>query len=227
MDLLTEPLREGITQRAILELLILAVVCGPLGVWVVLYRQSYATESIAHSMLPGLVIASLASIPLGFGATSGLAVAAICIAAASRQRAVGADVAVAVTVTGLFGLGTLLALSPDVPVRLGEILFGGATRTVLASATRVVRARRLVEVEDLETLAAWADLHSGPSVGKWDATLALGGQGTPKVRDHCLGEIAIARGTGVSPPATRSPTCSTCATGSRSPGPSYAAARPR
>ncbi|MXG91794.1 hypothetical protein [Nocardioides flavescens] len=70
-------------------------------------------------------------------------------------------------------------------------------QAVLASATRVVRARRLVEVEDLETLAAWADLHSGPSVGKWDATVALGGQGTPKVRDHCLGEIAIARGTGV------------------------------
>ena len=103
-DLLTEPLRDGITQRAILELLILAVVCGPLGVWVVLYRQSYATESIAHSMLPGLVIASLVSIPLGLGAAAGLAVA--------------------VTVTGLFGLGTLLALSPDVPVRLGEILFG-------------------------------------------------------------------------------------------------------
>ena len=74
--LLTEPLRDGITQRAILELLILAVVCGPLGVWVVLYRQSYATESIAHSMLPGLVIASLASIPLGLGAAAGLAVAA-------------------------------------------------------------------------------------------------------------------------------------------------------
>ena len=72
MDLLTEPLREGITQRAILELLILAVVCGPLGVWVVLYRQSYATESIAHSMLPGLVIASLASIPLGFCSSGGL-----------------------------------------------------------------------------------------------------------------------------------------------------------
>ena len=121
---LTEPLREGIIQRALLELLILGVVCGPLGVWVVLYRQSYAAESIAHSMLPGLVIASLASIPLGFGAAAGLAVAAACVAAASRQRAVGSDVAVAVTVTGLFGAGTLLALSPAVPVRLGEILFG-------------------------------------------------------------------------------------------------------
>jgi hypothetical protein len=70
-------------------------------------------------------------------------------------------------------------------------------QAVLASASRVVRARRLVEVEDLETLLAWADLHAGPAVGRWDAQVQLGGQGTPKVRDHCLGEIALARGTGV------------------------------
>lgn len=122
--LLIEPFREGITQRALLELFIVGVVCGPLGTWIVLYRQSYAAESIAHSMLPGLVIASLLAIPLGIGAAAGLAVAATCVAAASRQHAVGADVAVAVTVTALVGAGTLLALSPEVPVRLGEILFG-------------------------------------------------------------------------------------------------------
>jgi ABC-type Mn2+/Zn2+ transport system permease subunit len=137
-SVLTEPLREGITQRALLELLILGVACGPLGVWVVLYRQSYAAESIAHSMLPGLVLASLAAIPLGIGAAAGLAVAAACVAAASRQHAVEADVAVAVTVTGLFGAGTLLALSPEVPVRLGEILFGDplgvSTGDLVASA---------------------------------------------------------------------------------------------
>ncbi len=138
IDWLTEPLQQGITQRALLELLILGVVCGPLGVWVVLFRQSYAAESIAHSMLPGLVLATLLSIPLGIGAAAGIAVAAVCIAAASRQRAVSTDVAVAVTVTTLFGAGTLLALSPEVPVRLGELLFGDplsvSTTDLLASA---------------------------------------------------------------------------------------------
>ncbi len=138
IDLLTEPLREGITQRALVELLILGVVCGPLGLWVVLYRQSYAAESLAHSMLPGLVVATLISIPLGLGAAAGLAVAAISIAAASRQHAVSPDVAVAVTVTALFGAGTLLALSPEVPVRLGELLFGDplsvTTTDLLATA---------------------------------------------------------------------------------------------
>ncbi len=124
IDWILDPLRQGITQRALLELLILGVVCGPLGVWVVLFRQSYAAESIAHAMLPGLVLAALISAPLGLGAALGLAVAAGLIAVASRQSAVSPDVAVAVTVTTLFGIGTLLALSPDVPLRLGELLFG-------------------------------------------------------------------------------------------------------
>jgi ABC-type Mn2+/Zn2+ transport system permease subunit len=121
---LFEPLSQEITRRALVELLILGAVCGPLGVWVVLYRQSYAAESLSHAMLPGLVAAALIGAPLGLGAAAGLAVGAVAIALASRQAAVGADLAVAVTVTALFGLGSLLALSPEVPLRIGEILFG-------------------------------------------------------------------------------------------------------
>ena len=182
---LTEPLREGITQRALLELLILGVVCGPLGVWVVLYRQSYAAESIAHSMLPGLVIASLASIPLGLGAAAGLAVAAACVAAASRQQAVGPDVAVAVTVTALFGAGTLLALSPEVPVRLGEILFGDplgvSTGDLIASALLAVL-----------TLAALAFGHRSLTLSGFDPQSAqsLGG-GNARAASLLLGLLAL------------------------------------
>lgn len=147
--LLTEPLTDGITQRALLELLILGVACGPLGTWVVLYRQSYAAESVSHAMLPGLVLASIAAVPLGIGAAAGLAVAAACVAGASRQHAVGADVAVAVTVTGLFGLGSLLALSPEVPVRLGELLFGDP----LGVSTGDLAASALLSVASLLILA--------------------------------------------------------------------------
>lgn len=124
VDALTEPLRDGLTQRALADLLILGVACGPLGVWIVLLRRSYAAESLAHSMLPGLVLAALIGAPLGLGAAAGLAAAAVAIALATRRPAIGGDVAVAVVVTALFGLGGLLALSPETPVRLGEILFG-------------------------------------------------------------------------------------------------------
>ena len=68
---------------------------------------------------------------------------------------------------------------------------------LLAAASGAVRARRLAEVRDLEVLAQWAAIHSRATRRPRDALLQLGGEGTPPVQDFCLGEIALARGTGV------------------------------
>ena len=124
IDSLTAPFDLAIGQRALLEIVLLGLVCGPLGVWVILYERSYAAESLAHATLPGLVLASLAGVSLALGAAGGLLVAAVAIWLAGREARVGADVAIAVAVTALLGIGVLLALSPEVPPRLGELLFG-------------------------------------------------------------------------------------------------------
>ncbi|MBA2630076.1 MAG: metal ABC transporter permease, partial [Thermoleophilaceae bacterium] len=85
MDFLLDPLNETFLLRALIELLLLAAVCGPLGVWVMLFGQSYAAESLAHAMLPGLVLASLAGAPLVLGAAAGGAAAAGAVAMAGRD----------------------------------------------------------------------------------------------------------------------------------------------
>ena len=118
-------------QRAFVETIVLGLACGPLGVWILLLKRSYAAESLSHAMLPGLVIAALAGLPLFFGAAAGVLVAAILISV------VRGDVGVAVVVSGLFGLGGILALSPETPPRLGELLFGdllGVTSQDLVAA---------------------------------------------------------------------------------------------
>jgi ABC-type Mn2+/Zn2+ transport system permease subunit len=130
-------------QRALAEVLILAVACGPLGVWVLLYRQSYAAESLSHAMLPGLVIATLVGAPLLLGATGGMLAAAAVIALAARDERLGGDTGVAVAVSTLFGLGAVLALSPEAPPRLQELLFGdllGASRGDVAVAAGLAAA---------------------------------------------------------------------------------------
>jgi ABC-type Mn2+/Zn2+ transport system permease subunit len=121
---LTDPLSSPIVVRALAEVLILSLACGPLGVWVLLYRDAYAAESISHGMLPGLVIAALAGIPLLFGAFAGVLVAAAGIALVARDQRLSSDVGVAVCVSTLFGIGGMLALSPESPPRLQELLFG-------------------------------------------------------------------------------------------------------
>ncbi len=177
MDALLDPLRDGIIRRALLDLLILGAACGPLGVWVVLHRQSYAAESLAHAMLPGLVVAALIAAPLGLGAAAGLALAAAAIALASRQRLVDADAAVAVTVTALLGLGTLLALAPATPLGLGEILFGDPLSVSAADlgASAVLAAAALAALAaGHRTLALGGfDPQSAPSLGASPAAATL------------------------------------------------------
>jgi hypothetical protein len=80
------------------------------------------------------------------------------------------------------------------------------TAALLAAASGAVRERRLAEVRDLAVLAQWAAVHSkdpteGPEGRRarrlGDVLVHPGGEGTPGVQDFCLGEIALARGTGV------------------------------
>jgi ABC-type Mn2+/Zn2+ transport system permease subunit len=124
LDFLLEPWRSGLGRRALIELVLLGSFCGPLSFWVTRYRLSYGAESLAHGLLPGLVLAALAGGPLLAGAAAGAAACAALIAAATRDERISADIATAVAVTGLLGLGVLLALSPDVPPHLDDLLFG-------------------------------------------------------------------------------------------------------
>jgi ABC-type Mn2+/Zn2+ transport system permease subunit len=123
-DFLLDPFRSGIDRRALLELALVGTFCGALGFWVVTERLAYAAESLSHGLLPGLVIAALADASLLLGAAGGAVGAAVLLALAARDERVGPDTGTAVAVTGLVGLGALLALEPDAPQRLDELLFG-------------------------------------------------------------------------------------------------------
>jgi len=142
MDILTS----GLLQRALLEVVILGATCGALGVWLLHLRHTYAAESLAHAMLPGLVIAALTGAPLLLGAAGGVIVAAALIALAARDSRVGPEVAVGVTVTTAFGLGAVLALAPDVPARLGELLFGDLLGTSTADLVAACGLAALVGI---------------------------------------------------------------------------------
>ena len=119
-----EPLQDEFMRRAIAEMTLIGIAGGALGCWVILYRLSYAAESLAHSIFPGLVLAAIAGVPLILGGVPGIVVAALAIAAVARVPGISREAAVGVVVTTLFGLGVLLALSPDSPPGIQEILFG-------------------------------------------------------------------------------------------------------
>jgi ABC-type Mn2+/Zn2+ transport system permease subunit len=166
---LTDPWAEPVGRRALLEVVLLGVTGGALSCWIVFYGLSYSAESLAHALLPGLVIAALTGIPLLLGGAAGLVIAALAVAAASQVPAIGRDTAVAVVITTLFGAGVLLALSPSSPPGLQGLLFGdvlGVTDTDLALAAGLAAVVvGALAVLHGRLLAVGFDRVSAPSLG--------------------------------------------------------------
>jgi ABC-type Mn2+/Zn2+ transport system permease subunit len=176
-----EPLQEPFMQRALAEVVLIGIAGGALGCWVVFYGLSYAAESLSHSLFPGLVLASIAGVPLLFGAAPAAVLAAVAIALAARIAGVSRDAAVAVVVTTMFGLGALLALAPASPPGIESLLFGdvfgvgdgdlataAALVVVTALALRLLHGRLLVAGFD-----RGAARSLGVSPGLVDAVLLL------------------------------------------------------
>jgi ABC-type Mn2+/Zn2+ transport system permease subunit len=170
-----DPWSGEIMRRAFGEVVLLGISGGAIGCWIVLNELSYGAESLPHAMFPGLVIAALAGAPLLLGGAAGLLVAALAIAAAARTPLIGRDSAIGAVVTGLFGLGVLLALAPATPQNVENLLFGdilGVTRgdliaaalltLVVVIALRLLHARLLVVSFD-RTTAGSLGVATGPA----------------------------------------------------------------
>jgi ABC-type Mn2+/Zn2+ transport system permease subunit len=166
---LTDPWADAVGRRALLEVVLLGITGGALSCWIVFYNLSYSAESLAHALLPGLVIAALTGLPLLLGGAAGLLVAALAVAAASQVPAIGRDTAVAVVITTLFGAGVLLALSPSSPPGLQGLLFGDVlgvsdTDLVLAGGLAALVVGALAVLHG-RLLAVGFDRLSAPGLG--------------------------------------------------------------
>lgn len=179
---LADPWSGEIMRRAFTEVLLLGVTGGAIGCWLVLNELSYGAESLPHAMFPGLVIVALAGIPLIAGGALGLLAAALAVAAAARAPLIGRDAAIAVVVTTLLGLGVLLALSPQTPQSVQNLLFGdilglsnadlvvaGALAALALVALRLLHSRLLIVSFDRSS----ADSLGVPSAPAESALLIL------------------------------------------------------
>ena len=111
VDFLLDPLRSGIELRALLEVVLAGGFCGALGFWVVSERLAYGAESLSHGLLPGPRARRRSPARRCCSARpAGRSWPPALIALAARDARIGPDTGTAVAVTGLVGLGALLAL---------------------------------------------------------------------------------------------------------------------
>lgn len=122
---LLDPLGYGFILRALIAAVTVGVVCSILGTYVVLRGMAFLGDALAHTILPGVVIAFLVGIPLAVGALIFGILTAIGIGALTEREALKEDTAIGVIFAGLFALGiAMLSASGSYTVDLTHFLFG-------------------------------------------------------------------------------------------------------
>jgi ABC-type Mn2+/Zn2+ transport system permease subunit len=121
---LLEPFQYSFMTDALLVGALVGAVCAVLSCYLVLKGWSLMGDAISHAVLPGVVLAYAAGLPLAVGAfASGLlcAVATGWIKANSRIKE---DTVMGIVFTGLFALGLVLVTKIESEAHLMHILFG-------------------------------------------------------------------------------------------------------
>jgi manganese/iron transport system permease protein len=96
-------------QRALVEVLLLAVLGGILGTWIVLRRLAFFTHGVGTAAFPGLVAAGPLGVAPQVAALGAGAVYAGALQGLTRSRRVATDAATGLLLIGALALGAVLA----------------------------------------------------------------------------------------------------------------------
>lgn len=123
-DFITVPLSFGFMQRALMASVLIGAVCSVLSCYLVLKGWSLMGDAISHAVLPGIVLAYVAGLPLSVGAfIAGLTCAGLTGYLKENSR-VKEDTVMGIVFSGMFGFGLVLFTKIQTEQHLDHILFG-------------------------------------------------------------------------------------------------------
>jgi manganese/iron transport system permease protein len=112
-------------RLALAEVMVVGMVAGALGSYVVIRGLAFVGDAIAHAVFPGVVIAFLLKANLFLGGAAFGVLTALTISTLSLTRRIREDTAIGVVFAGAFALGVvLISSSPGYTRDLTSFLFG-------------------------------------------------------------------------------------------------------
>lgn len=141
---LLDPFAIAFVQRALLTGILVAVICGVVGTWVVLRGMAFLGEAMAHGMLPGIAVATLIGIPGILGAAVSAAGMSVGIGVLQRRGRLSADTSIGLLFVASLALGVIIisasrSFATDATAILfGDILAASLADVVMLAAVAVI-----------------------------------------------------------------------------------------
>lgn len=124
MEALFAPFAFPFMQSAFAIALLVAVPTALLSCFLVLKGWSLMGDAVSHAVLPGVVLAYVAGIPLAFGAFAAGMACAVGTGWLKENSRIKEDALLGVVFSGMFAAGIVLYTSIETDVHLDHILFG-------------------------------------------------------------------------------------------------------
>ena len=154
-DLLLLPFQLPFMQQAFIVSLLVAIPMGLLSPFLVLKGWSLMGDAVSHAVLPGVVLAYVAGLPIGIGAFAAGMLCAVGTGYLRENSRVKEDTVMGVVFSGMFGLGLVLYSMIETELHLDHILFGDMLGVGWSD---IAEAGVIAAIVALALLAKWRDL---------------------------------------------------------------------
>jgi ABC-type Mn2+/Zn2+ transport system permease subunit len=119
-----EPLQYAFMRDALLVGAMVAALCAVLSCFLILKGWSLMGDAISHAVLPGIVLAYIAGLPLAIGAFAAGLFCAVGTGFIKRNSRIKEDTVMGVVFTGLFAFGLVLFSRTPSDMHLDHVLLG-------------------------------------------------------------------------------------------------------
>ncbi len=125
IDYIVGPFEYSFMVRALIVSVLVGVMCPVLGAYVITRGRAFMGDALAHSVLPGMVVAFLLGIsPFIAAVPAGIAVALL-MGSIARRTGVSEDTSIGIIFAGMFALGlVMLSRASNVTVNIEDLLLG-------------------------------------------------------------------------------------------------------
>lgn len=124
MDFYQDLLQYEFLQKALFTSIMVGIICGVIGSFIVLRGMALIGDAISHAVLPGVAISYMLGINFFYGAVLTGMLTAVGIGYINQNSRIKNDSAIGIVFSAAFALGVILIAKANSSIDLNRILFG-------------------------------------------------------------------------------------------------------
>ncbi len=124
MEFLSDLMTTGYLQKALFTSIMVGIICGVIGCFIILRGMALMGDAISHAVLPGVAISYMLGINFFYGAVATGILTALGIGIVNQNSRIKNDSSIGIVFSAAFALGVILITEAKSSTNLNQILFG-------------------------------------------------------------------------------------------------------